>query len=455
MRFGQLTKAVALLVGAQLVCLTLGLWIHYCFIVSSSQWSAEEQVWDRLGQTARQLAPRLAATGPSADAVLPTNFGALAIDRQGRVQWTHSPQGDQSFAPGSIVDWRPLPGVGPDASGPQRVQLHMPDGPRLAVVELAGRGPQRLVVYATSSAPASAVTILRALPAAGGVSLAWIGGLQAIAGYLILYRLNRVQTRAKAKADAEALRRTQDLVRTRDAIIFGLAKLAESRDMDTGHHLERISLYSTRLAAAMRRRPEFGDAISPAFVRLIGISSALHDIGKVGIRDAILLKNGPLTPAEFKHIQTHTTIGGDCLRMIERRLGESNFLEMAREIAISHHERWDGHGYPAQLAGAEIPLAARIVAIADVYDALSQRRIYRDPLPHEQCVAYIRNHAGTHFDPEVVEVFLQIESQFRELARKYAAHREALTRRQPESRDATASTRPAESPVALEVATTT
>jgi putative two-component system response regulator len=281
--------------------------------------------------------------------------------------------------------------------------------------------------YSTSPPAIGGAHILGVLPAAGTIAGLWIGGLQAIVAYLIVSRLHTRRMRDQAKADAETLRRSRELVRTRDAIIFGLAKLAESRDADTGHHLERISLYSTRLAAELRRSAKYREKISPSFVRLIGISSALHDIGKVGIRDAVLLKSGKLNAAEFKHIQTHTAIGGDCLRLIERRLGESNFLEMAREIALHHHERWDGRGYPSGLAGEQIPLAARIVAIADVYDALSQKRCYRDPLPHEACVDFIRENAGAHFDPELVEVFLRVAPQFREIARQYAAHREALT----------------------------
>ena len=208
------------------------------------------------------------------------------------------------------------------------------------------------------------------------------------------------------------------MLRTRDAVIFGLARLTESRDLETGNHLERISIYSTRLASAARRDPRFYNQITPSFVKLIGISSVLHDIGKVGIRDSILLKPGKLERQERPLMQLHAAIGGKCIREIESRLGKSNFLTMAREIAFNHHERWDGRGYPKGLAGDEIPLAARIVAIADVYDALSTKRVYREALPHEKCVEMIRSQAGRQFDPALVEIFLKVESEFREIAQQ-------------------------------------
>jgi putative two-component system response regulator len=205
-------------------------------------------------------------------------------------------------------------------------------------------------------------------------------------------------------------------------VILGLAKLAESRDTDTGLHLDRIAWYSSKLATALKRHPRYAQAISPAFLRMIGTSSALHDIGKVGISDSILHKPGPLTPEESAVMERHTTLGGECIRQIQRRSGASAFLNMAYEIAMYHHERWNGEGYPKGLRGEEIPLAARIVAIADVYDALSVERVYKPAYPHEQCVQMIRREAGAHFDPDLVEVFLGIESQFREIARRMREH---------------------------------
>ena len=169
----------------------------------------------------------------------------------------------------------------------------------------------------------------------------------------------------------------------------------------------------------MRRLPRYRDVVNANFVSNIGVSSALHDIGKVGVEDSILLKPARLTHEEHFRIQAHTQLGGECIRQIERRLGGSNFLEMAREIALHHHERWDGTGYPVGLVREEIPLAARIVAIADVYDALRSKRVYKEAKPHDECVRIIREDAGSHFDPGIVEVFLAIQHQFREISERY------------------------------------
>lgn len=261
----------------------------------------------------------------------------------------------------------------------------------------------------------------RLLLAAGGITLFWISALLAPIVYMLLSRFHNMFSREYKRSQDEGIKRAQALVRTRDAVIFGLAKLADSRDPETGAHLERITCYSSLLAAALRRYPKYRDMITPSFARLIEVSTALHDIGKVGIEDAILLKRGPLTDAERAKMQSHSTIGGQCLKKIEQCLGSSNFLHMAREIAFCHHERWDGAGYPAGLSAEEIPLSARIVAVADVYDALSSRRVYKPPLPHEKCVEIIRNEAGKQFDPGLVDAFLKVQSRFRDIARQYSA----------------------------------
>ena len=244
----------------------------------------------------------------------------------------------------------------------------------------------------------------------------WTFGLQgAVAWVLIGRMLGRHQVTESLSRD-EVYLRTQELIRTRDAVIFGLAKLAESRDPETGHHLERIAAYSTRLSSAIRRHPKYHDAIPATFMQSIGINSALHDIGKVGIPDHVLLKPGPLTEEEIAIMRQHPRIGADCIEQIQRRLGESTFLHQAREIALYHHERWDGSGYPFGIHSEEIPLSARIVTIADVYDALTSRRVYKDPYSHAVSVEKIKQGAGRQFDPQLVEIFLSIESQFEEIA---------------------------------------
>jgi cyclic di-GMP phosphodiesterase len=166
------------------------------------------------------------------------------------------------------------------------------------------------------------------------------------------------------------------------------------------------------LSTALQEHPRFQPVVTPAFVELIEVSAPLHDIGKVGVSHRILLKPGALTADERREMQRHPLVSSECLRMIEQRLGACNFLLMAREIALYHHERWDGQGYPQGLRGESIPLSARI---ADVYDALSSERVYKSAFPHAQCVEMIRAGAGTQFDPELVEVFLQIEDQFQEI----------------------------------------
>ncbi len=271
---------------------------------------------------------------------------------------------------------------------------------------------------ATSSLTAGA--LLSSMPSARIITFVWIFGLQAVVGYLILSRVHNEHSQKQMQSNEDSINRVKDLVRTRDAVIFGLAKLAESRDPDTGHHLERIASYSTRIASVLCRHPEFSKHVTPSFVRMIGVSSALHDIGKVGVEDSILLKPGKLNDQERFLMQLHVTVGAECISQIEKRLGNTNFLQMAREIALCHHERWDGKGYPRGLQGREIPLAARIVSIADVYDALSVRRVYKEAFPHEKCVKIISEEAGKQFDPELVKVFLSIESEFRAIAKQFS-----------------------------------
>ncbi|MGE5192614.1 MAG: HD-GYP domain-containing protein [Deltaproteobacteria bacterium] len=275
-------------------------------------------------------------------------------------------------------------------------------------------------VAAESADPEAAVSApAPSLLGIDAITFAWTNGLLGMIVYMVVTRVHDEIARRGGQPAVEALRRTNDLLRTQDAVIFGLAKLADSRDSDTGGHLERIALYSSALATALRRRGAHRDVVTPAFVDYLTTGSALHDIGKVGIEDSILRKPGPLTTDERRRMQEHTRIGEECLREIERRLGSSNFLRTAREIAASHHERWDGTGYPAGLKGNDIPLAARIVAIADVYDALSTKRVYKDALPHAECVEIIRRDAGRHFDPQLVETFLEIAPVYENIGRRF------------------------------------
>jgi putative two-component system response regulator len=199
----------------------------------------------------------------------------------------------------------------------------------------------------------------------------------------------------------------------RDMMIFSLAKLAESRDTDTGKHLERMREYSRAVAVELSKLDKFEHVIDAQFIDLLYITSPLHDIGKVGIPDSVLLKPGKLTADEFEIMKRHTLIGGATLQASADAYPEASFLQMALDIALKHHEKWDGSGYPFGLKGEDIPLSARIVALADVYDALTTKRVYKPAMPHEAAVEIIRESSGFHFDPEIVEAFLRIDEEIR------------------------------------------
>ena len=199
---------------------------------------------------------------------------------------------------------------------------------------------------------------------------------------------------------------------TRDLLIFAMAKLAESRDSDTGAHLERVRTYSRIIAEHLSRQSKFLGTINADFVRLIYLTSPLHDIGKVAIPDGVLLKPGPLTHDEFEIMKAHTTKGAATLEAALAEYPTAHYLRMARDIAASHHEWYDGTGYPAGLARDRIPLCGRIVALADVYDALTSRRIYKEAYSHKKARAIVNQGRGTHFDPDVVDAFLANEDRF-------------------------------------------
>jgi putative two-component system response regulator len=198
---------------------------------------------------------------------------------------------------------------------------------------------------------------------------------------------------------------------SREMTIFSLAKLAESRDPETGVHLERIREYCRALAAELATHDKHAADMGGDYVHLIYLTSPLHDIGKVGIPDAVLLKPGKLTPDEFAIMKTHTVIGARTLGELVDANPEAKYLRMARDIAWTHHEKYDGSGYPRGLVGQAIPLCGRIVAVADVYDALTTRRVYKPAFPHEKARQIIVEGSGTHFDPDVVAAFLTVEEE--------------------------------------------
>ena len=221
--------------------------------------------------------------------------------------------------------------------------------------------------------------------------------------------------------EAEVVKRTREVQVVQDVTIMAMASLAETRDNETGNHIRRTQHYVRLLAVELRKQPKFTAVLDDTTIELLFKSAPLHDIGKVGIPDAILLKPGKLTPEEFEVMKTHTTLGRDAIVAAEALLDEPvSFLEYAREIAYSHQEKWDGTGYPEGLAGERIPLSARLMAVADVYDALISRRVYKPPFPHDKALAIIREGRGKHFDPDVVDAFLAIHEACRAVAERYA-----------------------------------
>lgn len=216
----------------------------------------------------------------------------------------------------------------------------------------------------------------------------------------------------------ENIRLVNELSRSRDAVIRGMALLAESRDNHIGGHLNRICAYSKYLSEQLVDRPGYHE-VTPTFIDTIARSAALHDVGKVGIPDSILLKPGKLTGPEFEVMKSHTTMGSDLLEGLMKDYGEYAMITMGAEMAIGHHEWWNGSGYPNGTAGREIPLSARILALCDVYDALTSRRVYKDAWSTEETIKTIRENDGKQFDPELLEIFLARPSDLLKIQAKY------------------------------------
>jgi len=213
---------------------------------------------------------------------------------------------------------------------------------------------------------------------------------------------------------------------TREVAIFAMAKLAESRDPETGEHLERMRNYSRLLAQHLATTRAFAGTVDEEYVRLIYLTSPLHDIGKVGIPDSVLLKPGRLSNREFEIMKQHALIGAETLAAAARQYPGVAYLRMARDIAVGHHERFDGSGYPAGLSGEDIPLAARIVAVADVYDALTSKRVYKPAFAPDIARNMIVGDSGKHFDPALVAVFVENEDRFLAIREQFAEPEMAL-----------------------------
>jgi putative two-component system response regulator len=221
--------------------------------------------------------------------------------------------------------------------------------------------------------------------------------------------------------EAEVSRRMAENQHIQDVTIHALARLAETRDNETGNHILRTQEYVRTLAQRLQRNPRFAHRIDDRMVILLAKSAPLHDIGKVGIPDRVLLKPGKLDAEEWAIMKTHAQLGADALVHVERDVAHPvAFLQCAEQIARSHHERWDGSGYPDGLVGEAIPLPARLMALADVYDALISQRVYKPPFPHEQAYAMIVAERGRHFDPDVVDAFIECHDDLHAVALRFA-----------------------------------
>ncbi|MBQ4878753.1 two-component system response regulator [Pseudoalteromonas luteoviolacea] len=220
--------------------------------------------------------------------------------------------------------------------------------------------------------------------------------------------------------EEEVQKRTEQMSRLQDVTIQAMASLAETRDQETGNHIRRTQLYVKLLATILCEKDKYKEILTPEVINNFYKSAPLHDIGKVGIPDNVLLKPGKLTADEFEIMKSHTVYGRNAIETAESALGQTDsFLQTAKEISHYHHEKWDGSGYPQGLKGEEIPLSARMMAIADVYDALISRRVYKDAMEHDKAIAIMREGRASHFDPELLDEFLAKENLFFDISQQY------------------------------------
>jgi len=230
----------------------------------------------------------------------------------------------------------------------------------------------------------------------------------------------RLQTELSNEYLSEQVReKVREISKSQLAAIFAMSKLAESRDPETGEHLERMREYCKILSEQLSRMPKFRSIIDREFVDNIYAASPLHDIGKVGVDDSVLLKPGKLDADEWKQMKLHPVIGAETLREVDRQHPGNSFIKTGIAIAEGHHEKWDGSGYPHGVAGENIPLVARILALGDVYDALTSKRCYKEAFSHEKSVSIILEGDGNHFDPDIVLAFRETEIEFQEVRNNF------------------------------------
>lgn len=241
-----------------------------------------------------------------------------------------------------------------------------------------------------------------------------------VKNHLLLKASREMLERQNEILEERVIERTAQLGELQDVAMVAMGALAESRDPETGNHIRRTQHYVRVLAQELAKNPKFKEYLTPDVITSLYKSAPLHDIGKVGIEDSILLKPGKLTDEEFDEMKNHTVYGRDAIAAAEKEIDSAdNFLKFAKEIAFSHQEKWDGSGYPEGTSGDEIPISARLMAVADVYDALISKRVYKPPFPHEKAVAIILEGKGSHFDPDMVDAFEKVTEQFNEIAKTY------------------------------------
>ena len=248
-----------------------------------------------------------------------------------------------------------------------------------------------------------------------------------VKNHLILQETKIFLERQNEILEERILQRTSQLSELQNVAMVAMGALAESRDPETGNHIRRTQLYVKVLATEAAKHSKYQAFLTPDVITSLHKSAPLHDIGKVGIEDSILLKPGKLTYEEFEVMKLHTTIGRDAIAAAETSIDSAdNFLIFAKEIAYSHQEKWDGSGYPEGLVGENIPLSARLMAVADVYDALISKRVYKAAFSHEKAIAIITEGKGSHFEPLLVECFLRLVDEFDQIAQDFSDHEDQV-----------------------------
>ena len=433
-RIQKPTILIAVIVLTQIACLVAGVLVFSAWMRSTISQIVYQQVLDDNVQTARQITalinqmdPKDLRENPATWKRLQELIGQIQLPNDGFVCLTDTHNGQIIVHPDFNGLDAPMTRHHPDGEGKRSQLTRMSataGGPEvnglvhdlmgetqiIAAANVQGIGLRVDVHQRASGVEDRIERLVKPVQPIGIIISVLLVASTSGAIALIVRRYDDHLAQINLNLEDTVEHRTRSLRKTRDAVVFGLAKLADSRDPDTGEHLERIRGYVTLLATQLKKQHD--PAIDQAFIDNLALASSLHDIGKVGVSDAVLLKRGPLTPQERAQIEQHTTIGDDCLEAIGRQLGEDDFLQLSREIAGGHHEKWDGTGYPLGRRGDTIPVAARIIAVADVYDALRSRRPYKEPMSHAQARSIILEGRGTHFDPHIVDAFIKCDAAF-------------------------------------------